>query len=185
MTNRTAWILVAVMLAACSRETEAPIESPDFTVAADSGITAFDIDGEGLRLFVVATGSSRALPFGTDSAVVHNALLRTTAGVPVESGSGGDCPGSYSRWDNGLSLRYLSGRFVGWSVQGGNGTVTTASGVGIGSTRAQVEDAVAIQVSTTSLGTEFSAGGLAGLFDGPGPGAKVTNLWAGETCIAR
>jgi hypothetical protein len=59
------------------------------------------------------------------------------------------------------------------------------TGVGIGTTRAQVEDALAIQVSSTSLGTEFTAGGLAGLLDGPGAEARITNLWAGETCIAR
>jgi hypothetical protein len=184
MTSSTL-VVVAVLVTACGDRTDAPVETPETAVAADGALTAFDVDGEGLRFFVVATGSSRPLPFGTDSAVVHDAVLRTAAGGPAESGSGGDCPGSYSRWANGLTLRYTDGRFVGWSVRGGDGTVTTASGVGIGSSRVQVEDALAIRVSSSSLGSEFTAGELAGLFDGPSPDAKVTHLWAGETCIAR
>ena len=185
MLSKSGWLTLALMLGACNRETDAPVASQDSLPAADSAFTAFDIDGEGLRVFVLSTGSARPLPFGSDSALVHAALVRTTAGAPVETGSGGDCPGSHARWANGLTVRYLEGRFVGWSLRDGDGTVATMTGVGIGTTRAQVEDALVIQVSSTSLGTEFTAGGLAGLLDGPGAEARVTNLWAGETCIAR
>lgn len=184
--QRPGWTLLAILLmTACAREAPPPAGAADSAIVVDSAITTFVIEGEGLRFFVLATGAARPLPFGTDSAVVHEALLRTPAGVPVESGRGGDCPGSYARWSNGLSLRYAAGRFIGWSVAAGDGTVTTAGGIGVGSTRAQLEDVMTLEVIATSLGTEFTAGGIAGLLDGTGPAARVSNLWAGEVCIAR
>ncbi len=56
------------------------------------------------------------------------------------------------------------------------------AGVGIGSKKADVDGVIDAPVEETSLGREFTSGGLSGLYD-----AKdvVTALWAGSTCIAR
>lgn len=178
----TLGLLLAV---GCNRDHPEVPPPADSVAAADTAVTAIGVEAEGLRLFVITTGAARPLPFGSDSAVVHETIARAARAAAIDSGTGGDCPGSFARWSNGLSLRFVSGRFVGWSLAGGDGAVSTATGIGIGSTRGQVEDAHATQVATTSLGTEFNAGGLAGLYDGPGAEAKVTNLWAGEVCIAR
>ena len=179
--------LVALLLlaTACDREHEAPAAQAESTAAPEESINAFVVEGEGLRLFVVSTGAARPLPFGSDSALVQGLIARAAHAAPVEQGAGGDCPGSFARWENGLSLRYRDGRFIGWSLQGGDASVTTASGAGIGTTRAELEDAVAITVRSTSLGTEFTAGSLAGVLDRPDSAGKVTNLWAGDVCIAR
>lgn len=37
----------------------------------------------------------------------------------------------------------------------------------------------------STLGTEFTAGGLAGLLDGTGARARITHLWAGASCAMR
>ena len=191
--HRCAMLLTAVALVACGGSEEPPPAPPPSSVrpysaaeaGIDSSVVAISIEGEGLRLFVIATGAARPLPFGTDSSSVFTAIQRATRSDPVESGDGGDCPGSYARWSNGLTLRFDDGKFVGWSLRDGDNSVSTPTGIGIGTTRANVDSAVVITVKGTSLGPEFTAGQLAGLLDGTTPASKVTHLWAGETCIAR
>jgi hypothetical protein len=79
--------------------------------------------------------------------------------------------------------------FVGWymgATAGASQELTTMAGVGIGTTRAEMESAYVIEVNKTSLGHEFSTdGGLYGIFDGPGQQAKITNIWSGLICNFR
>lgn len=70
------------------------------------------------------------------------------------------------------------------STDGIPGALTTMSGVGPGTTRASLDEAYSTKVRQTTLGSEFTAGELAGLLDGPGRKATITNMWAGLTCIA-
>jgi hypothetical protein len=103
-------------------------------------------------------------------------------------------------WANGLTLAFQekgrrdgnAGRewqFVGWSLNPGQAAgpaPTTMAGVGLGSTRAEVESAYAIKVVQTSLGREFSTtSGLYGLLDGAGPQARVSAMWSGTSCVFR
>ncbi len=74
---------------------------------------------------------------------------------------------------------------MGWGLSSGASGLTTASNVGVGATRAELTDAYAAQISQTTLGTEFGAGGLAGLLASAAPDARITDMWAGRTCIAR
>lgn len=71
------------------------------------------------------------------------------------------------------------------STDGIPGALTTMSGVGPGTKRASLDEAYSTKVRQTTLGSEFTAGELAGLLDGPGRKATITNMWAGLTCIAR
>jgi hypothetical protein len=48
-----------------------------------------------------------------------------------------------------------------------------------------MEDSLVPEISQTSLGTEFDAGGLSGVLSGRGPDARIEGLWAGMACIAR
>lgn len=142
------------------------------------------LDPDGLRFFDARSGSARLIPFGTSDSVVMN-VLQTTEGAPQQRGENVECGVSYATWNTGLTIVLARDRFVGWSVRGNGGTLTTASGVGVGSTRAQLDSAHAARVFESSLGTEFTAGGLAGILESPRRDARILALWAGQVCIAR
>lgn len=149
------------------------------------------VDGEGLRLFDPETGSALPLSFG----IARDSVL---AVLPyrgeVQTGRLEECgpgPLDFAGWRDGLALYFQHGKFVGWAADErstGNGTtprVTTAAGIGVGSTRAEIEAAYAVKVFESSLGTEFAAGGLSGTLNGPGPRAKIAAMWTGATCVMR
>ncbi len=143
---------------------------------------------DGLSLMDPSSGSSRLLPFGTPAEVLTPALARVQ-GRPSEQGTNAECgagPLAFLRWENGLTLWLADGRFAGWAVaEDGDRRLTTASGLGIGSTRAELDAALAAEVAESSLGTEFSAGALGGLLGGDSQAAQVEALWAGTTCHFR
>ena len=144
---------------------------------------ALALEGEGLRVFEATSGSARPIPFGSPTEDVMRIIEGVREASPRERGESPDCAGTFATWEGGPSVRFSDGRFVGWSV--GQPGPTTPSGVGVGSTRNELEDVHAIEVSRTSLGVEFSAGALAGVLDGDGADARITALWAGEACLAR
>lgn len=146
------------------------------------------VDGDGLRLFDPVTTSASPIPFGRSQSEVVGALERFRG--PAGKGTNQDCgAGSvdYAIWPDGLSLVFKGDRFVGWGLDGrAAGAVSTGGSVGPGSTRKQLVEAYAdVRVSKTSLGNEFTAGGLAGLLDGPNASSKITDMWAGTSCVAR
>ena len=58
------------------------------------------------------------------------------------------------------------------------------------STAAQVlaelrADLTPLEVTQTTLGTEWSAGSLSGLLEGATDDSEVTAMWAGRTCLSR
>jgi hypothetical protein len=145
------------------------------------------LDGEGLRLVAVPSGSTRLLAFGDAEAGVLATLerLRGTSkrGRNEECGAG---PLDSAEWDDGLSVVFQDGKFVGWWVdEKGAGGIATISGIKPGATRAALEAAYSARIEETTIGTEFSAGSLFGLLDGKGPKARITDLWAGTSCIFR
>lgn len=103
------------------------------------------------------------------------------------SGTYPECGGAgYTNWADGLSLVFDAGRFAGWTLdRRAAGALSTMSGVGPGSTRIALENAYRIKVSRTTLGTEFTTGGISGLLNGTGYDATITTMWAGATCLAR
>lgn len=147
---------------------------------------ALIVDGEGLRLIDAASGSTTPLPFGTAGDAVIASLTRLIGRGPDEEGQGADCgTAAYATWEDGISIWVERDRFVGWSLLDADSPLTTLTGIGIGSTLAELRDAMVVDVRETSIGIEFSTGGLAGVLDGVGPDARITHLWAGATCIAR
>ena len=149
------------------------------------------LSGEGLT-FVTPSGSTRHLLFGEPADHAVEAVSRAQGSQPEhahndECGAG---PLDMATWPNGLTLVAQEGRFVGWGLFPGAGTgidddLGTMAGIAPGSTRGELESAYAAKVSETTLGTEFIAGGLSGLLDGPGPRASITTLWAGTNCAFR
>ncbi|MCY7338943.1 MAG: hypothetical protein LH465_03170 [Sphingomonas bacterium] len=149
------------------------------------------LEGEGLRLFNRDSGAARPVAFGTVRAETLAALAFRG---PPEIGKQNECGAGaldYAAWPDGLKLYFQNGAFAGWAVnghgKGGTNTpaLTTAAGIGPGSTRAQLTDAYDARFVSSTIGTEFTAGGLAGLLDGPQTTARITDLWAGVSCIFR
>jgi len=151
-------------------------EGPDSTFVA--------LEGGGLRVFLASTGSARPLPFGTSSADATRLLSAALGGAPVEQGVVADCAAEYARWEDGLTVWFADGRFAGWSLGRGS-ALTTADGLGLGTTRSALEAAREITVMRSSLGEEFTTGGLAGLLESDAADARIQHLWSGHTCIAR
>ena len=65
--------------------------------------------------------------------------------------------------------------------------LTTVSGVGVGSTLAELEENYDIAVIESSLGIEFFdvSNSLFGLLDANEPDGIITNLWSGMACNFR
>lgn len=144
------------------------------------------VDGEGLRLFDPNTGSASPIPFGRPKADVLPLLERLRG--PAKVGINQDCgagPVEFASWPDGLGVVFQNDRFAGWALSAST-TISTASGIGPGATREQLDAAYAdVRVIKTTLGDEFTTGGFAGLLDGPNASSKITDLWAGANCVAR
>lgn len=147
---------------------------------------ALAIEGDGLRLIDPQTGSARPLAFGMDW---RSALAALASRGPPRTGHMEECgagPLDYAKWDDGFTLYAQDGAFMGWFADTqAAGRLSTASGIGPGSTRAELDSAYAAEVFESTLGTEFLAGDLGGLLDGTGKQATITALWAGLGCSFR
>ncbi len=171
--------------------------TPDSTPTApvaDSG-AALALDGEGLRVFLLPSGSSRLVAFGEARSTVVAAVSRLRGGVQPDVAENLECRATVATWPaSGLQLWFSSdsaARFIGWSL-GGRAptdstapTLTTPSGIGLGSTRAALDSVYAARVARSSLGVEFTAGGIAGILASTRADATIQNLWAGQVCLAR
>lgn len=145
------------------------------------------------------TGSSTEINFGIalDQMVtmLNKVLQKKVSTIQVNSECGAG-PLKMATWSNGLTVVFQQKKsnsewqFAGWFMNAASSAVskplTTMAGIGIGSTRAEMESAYTIKVSKTSLGHEFStSAGLFGIFNGPGMDAKITNMWSGTSCNFR
>lgn len=146
------------------------------------------VEAEGLRWFLPPNGSARPLPFGTDKETVLRSLelVRGPAGRGVNRDCGAG-PVETATWADGLSLVFQDDKFAGWGLDGrATGAIGTANGIGPGTTRAALTENVAdVRVFPSTLGTEFSAGGYFGLLDGNRATSRITDMWAGVSCVAR
>lgn len=152
----------------------------DTAVSAQRPIPA--LDGEGLRM-VIPSGATRLIGFGSERQVVENAIGRAlgkggTRSANAECGAG---PMQFSALD-GFTLNFQNGKFVGWSIDGTLG-LTTIDGMGVGSNRAVLEQSRTITMVDSTLGEEFSSGGIGGFLDEEGD--IVTMLYAGTQCFYR
>lgn len=172
----------------------APVETE---VMAGDAAARVALDGEGLRWVELPSGRTRLLAFGAPAGAVEAALVdvwgpwRERMPIP-------DCgaePPTQLTWANGIAVLMVDSVFAGWSASqprpavakpGAAGSeVQTMAGLRVGATRTEVEDAYSLAVRETTLGTEFEAGGIFGVFDDAAPDASVTSLWAGRACIYR
>jgi hypothetical protein len=206
-------IVLALLLVGCTRPESAPVQdkaavapapSASASVAmADKPMQAntatprtpepatakpsprLALDGDGLRVFDATTGSSRPIAFGTAADEAMRMLETVQGGPASDHGENSECRADYATWPDGLTAWFTRGNFVGWSVSSADSTLATASGIKVRSTRRDLESAYDAHIARSTLGVEFTAGGLAGLLASGAADARVTNLWAGTTCIAR
>lgn len=193
--TRTALALAAlVAVAACDRNaTPAPAEpaAPATTPAADAAGPSVSagglaIEAEGLRLFD-DTGAARAIPFGTPQATAIAAVAASVGGAAPEVTTNSECgagPVQFAEFSNGLQLAFQNDQFQGWFVD--EAGVTTVDGMGVGSTRASIQESRTVEMQEDStLGAEFSSGDLGGFLTNATPQGTVTSLYAGLTCFFR
>ncbi|MGX7895588.1 hypothetical protein [Tsuneonella sp. HG222] len=192
---------LALLLASCGAgeaEPEAqPATTPTATAAEPAAETpagpAVALDIGGLRLVDPGSGKTTALSFGMPRSTV-DAIVAKATGQTAELSHLGECPAGPMDFSafGALKLHFMDGEFVGWSLDEGLPRLTTMDGIGIGSTRREVEAARTIaMVEGSTLGAEFtltpSSGesNLSGIFDGDRESAKVQVLWAGIACNFR
>ncbi|MFQ4135513.1 hypothetical protein PGN35_004265 [Nodosilinea sp. PGN35] len=184
--------------AACTRTPEAPTANdtapPAGAVDPAPGDQVDDVQsllalsGEGLQLVGDRTGSTTTLEFGSAIELVADAVT-SILGEPLESGENSECgsgPQTITQWPRGLVLHAANGEFIGWSARPEpDAALTTMAGVGVGSSRSELDAAYTVEVFASTLGTEFSAGSLFGILSSPAPDAVIEHLWAGTTCNFR
>lgn len=168
-------------------------ETPTETTTTEPTPTDDDLvlvlANDGIQVVEADTGVTRTFPFGSDMAPLQATVINLM-GTPASSDYNEECPGgplTVTVWRGGLVLNADGDSFAGWSVrpEAGSDTLTTMSGIGIGSTLHDLEDAYEVDTFDSSLGVEFFAGQLAGLLSDSAPNAVITNLWAGEVCMFR
>lgn len=156
------------------------------------------LSSNALQLVNQQTGSSTEINFGIALdqmlAMLNKVLQNKVSSIQVNSECGAG-PLKMASWSNGLTVVFQQKKansewqFAGWFMNApstGFKTLTTMAGIGIGSTRAEMESAYSIKVSKTSLGHEFStSAGLFGIFNGPGKDSKIINMWSGTSCNFR
>ncbi len=74
------------------------------------------LDGEGLRVFAVPAGTSRAIPFGLGKDETLAMLANVQGASPSHQGENIDCGATNAIWTDGLTVWFARGKFVGWSV---------------------------------------------------------------------
>ena len=202
--SRRIGLVVALCLGAgCSADTgneaaEAPVEAEKVAVgnapdAAEKGsMIGLGLTADGLHLYDRQSDSTRVLRFGMKQSEVMAALAFegvADRGLLEECGAG---PLDVASWPNGLAVYFQDGKWLGWASgprPDGNkklAAAMTTEGMGPGSYREELEREYGpIKVAESTLGAEFEAGGMFGIFDSDLPGAMVTNMWAGVSCNMR
>jgi hypothetical protein len=195
-----AWtgLVMLGLLAACKPADKPAVPSaPPVPEAKADGpaaaTTAVALDAEGLRFIDKASGKASLLAFGVPREQAEKALANV-AGKADDRSDNNECgagPMAFTRFD-AMTLNFQDGRFVGWFLGNEKGAkdYSTASGIGIGTTRAKAKQSVTItDIEDSTLGEEFSIGTgdtvVGGMFAEPGDAAKVDALFAGVNCFFR
>jgi hypothetical protein len=157
-------LVAATALSACvgTREPEVP---------------PLTLDGRGIE----PTVSGLRIDFGRAQVGVVDTVSRLLDERPVEVVTQPECgagPVTAASWEDGLTLNFQDGTFLGWTSR--DPDLPVAGGFRPGQLRVQMPQ-VSFQVTT--LGDEFARSEVAGLLDPTGN--EIALLWAGVTCFFR
>lgn len=133
-------VLAVLLLAACSPEPAAPRKSAAEIAAADRAaakardakanpypVYRVAVAQDGLRLTDPAGGAAKPAAFGLRQSLLIAILARSFG--PANEGRNTGCAHDFARWDNGLTLWFDAGSFVGWSLAGDNPAIGVAPGL--------------------------------------------------------
>lgn len=196
---KAAWVLAALTLAACSSPASEAAPEPKPTAAQSSAETVVKppepksnpvvenpllLAPDGL-LAVNRDGQMQLVPFGTERNKAESAVgIALTP--PRDRGSSSECGAGtvdYTDFRQGLQMTFQDGKFVGWTINADTSPLRTAKGIGVGSTRQDLDAAYKADVEDSSLGLLWSTGDLVGLLDIDGIDGLVTDVWAGTVCL--
>jgi hypothetical protein len=193
--------IAIALLAACGSERPADNSArgsaADSAQAATAGVDTMSADSQpaaaapsivlapdGLQL--TGGAAPRRLAFGEPQTRVL-ADAGAVLGAPQNGGLQEECPAGplYQTTFSTVQLVFQDSAFVGWAARTPS-PLRTAEGVGPGSTLGQIRAAYpAATVDQTSLGTEFAAGDLYGVFADSTASAPLDFMFAGINCIFR
>lgn len=153
---------------------------------ADVGVT---VDASGFSYASTSVGVTGVLPFGSPS---ESAILSVSDafGQPDSGTVSTQCLTDSVGWGSlSLSIDSVSDTIVGWTVRRSRSegpVVTTADGLGIGSTVAELRAIYPeLIIEETTLGWESIDGPISWLTSGSTDTDIVQAMWAGETCVFR
>lgn len=146
--------------------------------------TRLGLNGQGLVL-TDANGVVTRVKFGMSRQQTMAALAsRPEPGESTNSECGAG-PIDFASWPDGLNLLFQEGKFQGWSLDERADSLRLTNGVRIGTTLARLRKLGKVRLEKSTLGNEFTLGGVSGLVSSQRPTGKVTNLWAGLDCSFR
>ena len=174
--------VAGVALTGCD-SAEAPVTPAAPAASAAAAPTAqagIGLRGEGLQI------GGAMLAFGASRAEVEAAVKAALGADPAVS-ENGDCPTGATTnlsWGDALQIITRDDAFIGWDNAAD--CPRTASGVHVGSTRAEAEAAEAFSVPETTFDmVEISVDDVGGFLTSAGADGKVLQMFAGDTCMAR
>jgi len=196
---KAAWALAALTLAACSspasETADAPKEPATKTAAAATAPAAtpapvkmaatLTLAPDGLSIVEAPSGKTKLIPFGIPRASAE-LTIGTVQGAQLDKGSSSECGAGtvdYTSYKDNLQLTFQDGKFAGWTINGASSPLKTAKGIGVGSTRQDLDAAYKVDVEDSSLGLLWSTGDLVGLLDIDGIEGLVTDIWDGTVCL--
>ncbi len=147
----------------------------------DAPATRPVLSGAGIA-FTSSGSVEQSFEFGASAQEVAGTAARRIGDVAKHS-ENAECPAGPMSFleTGGLTLNFQDGRFVGWS--------TSSAEFIPWKTRRDVEAAGRFSMLPGStLGEEFAFGDetpIYGIFDGKGPEAAVSIVWAGTNCLFR
>lgn len=161
------------------------LDSGNNSAEAAPATAQVQLGANGLIVVPANGGAPQTLDFGT----ARDAVVKAIEPVLGKGTDGDDCSIMPLKTLSfpGIDLTFNDAGFAGWTAdpQAGDKGLKTASGIGVGSTRAALDAAYKPQVAESSLGLEFNVDALDGILSSDKPDGTVTDLWAGETCVAR
>jgi hypothetical protein len=200
-------LLLSLILQSCQNNQETKVQTSEDTIVSMEEKKEVDKETiqpkqslaltlNALQLVDKSSGSTTEIAFGKPLdemvEIVNNILQSKTLSIEINSECGAG-PLKMAMWSNGLTLLFEENeevwQFAGWSASSPTNTLqklTTMSGIGVGSTRAELESAYTTKVFKSTLGTEFSiSDGLFGILSGTSKDAKITDMWSGVSCNFR
>ena len=130
---------------------------------------------------IAPTVSGLRIDFGRAQTGVVETVSRLLGDQPAAITTNPECgagPVTSAVWEDGLTLNFMSGSFVGWTSE--DRSLPVAGGFRAGQPRIEMPP-VSFQV--TSLGSEFARGDVFGILDETE--TTVDIMFAGVTCFFR